>query len=119
MLVGGIAIPGGVAVLNRLGLGPFNPVLSGEELRRAGLLAMSRVAETLAPGAEHVIFGHTHRPGPLGRTTTRPSGRRCRAADCGTAAAGTTSRPSCRAGREQPVLAGERDVARSRGPAAV
>ena len=65
MLVGGIAIPGGVAVLNRLGLGPFNPVLSGEELRRSGLLAMSRVAETLAPGAEHVVFGHTHRPGPL------------------------------------------------------
>ena len=26
---------------------------------------MGRVAETLAPGAEHVIFGHTHRPGPL------------------------------------------------------
>ena len=65
MLVGGIAIPGGVAVLNRLGLGPFNPVLSGEELRRSGLLAMSRVAEALAPGAEHVVFGHTHRPGPL------------------------------------------------------
>jgi hypothetical protein len=26
---------------------------------------MARVAEVLAPGAEHVIFGHTHRPGPL------------------------------------------------------
>ena len=26
---------------------------------------MGRVAGVLAPGAEHVIFGHTHRPGPL------------------------------------------------------
>jgi hypothetical protein len=26
---------------------------------------MARVAEVLAPRAEHVIFGHTHRPGPL------------------------------------------------------
>jgi predicted phosphodiesterase len=65
ILLGRITIPGGVAVLNRLGLGPFSPVLSGEELRRAGLLAMSRVADVLAPRAEHVIFGHTHRPGPL------------------------------------------------------
>ena len=26
---------------------------------------MGRVADVLAPSAEHVIFGHTHRPGPL------------------------------------------------------
>ena len=26
---------------------------------------MGRVAEVVAPGAGHVIFGHTHRPGPL------------------------------------------------------
>jgi hypothetical protein len=54
-----------VAALNGLGLGPFRATLTGEELRRAGLLAMGRVAEVLAPGAEHVISGHTHRPGPL------------------------------------------------------
>jgi hypothetical protein len=54
-----------VAALNGLGLGPFRATLTGEELRRAGLLAMARVADVLAPGAEHVIFGHTHRPGPL------------------------------------------------------
>jgi hypothetical protein len=65
ILLGRITIPGGVAALNRLGLGPFNPELSGEELRRAGLLAMGRVAEALAPGAEHLLFAHTHRPGPL------------------------------------------------------
>jgi hypothetical protein len=65
ILLGRITIPGGVAALNRLGLGPFSPELSGEELRRAGLLAMARVAEALAPGAEHLLFAHTHRPGPL------------------------------------------------------
>jgi hypothetical protein len=65
ILLGRITIPGAVAALNRLGIGPFNPELSGEELRRAGLLAMGRVAEALAPGAEHLLFAHTHRPGPL------------------------------------------------------
>jgi predicted phosphodiesterase len=64
-LLGRVTIPGAVAALNVLGLGPFRATLTGEELRRAGLLAMARVAEVLAPGAEHVIFGHTHRPGPL------------------------------------------------------
>jgi predicted phosphodiesterase len=65
VLLGRMTIPGAVAALNRLGIGPFRPLLTGEELRRSGLLSMSRVAETLAPGAEHVLFGHTHRPGPL------------------------------------------------------
>ena len=65
LLLGRITIPGAVAALNRLGIGPFKPELSGAELRRAGLLAMGRVAEALAPGAEHLLFGHTHRPGPL------------------------------------------------------
>ena len=64
-LLGRVTIPGAVAALNGLGLGPFRTTLTGEELRHAGLLAMARVAEVLAPGAEHVIFGHTHRPGPL------------------------------------------------------
>jgi predicted phosphodiesterase len=64
-LLGQVTIPGAVAALNRLGLGPFSPKLTGEELRRSGLLAMARVADVLAPGAETVIFGHTHRPGPL------------------------------------------------------
>jgi predicted phosphodiesterase len=64
-LLGRVTIPSAVAALNGLGLGPFRATLTGEELRRAGLLAMARVAEVLAPGAEHVIFGHTHRPGPL------------------------------------------------------
>jgi hypothetical protein len=66
-MLGRVTIPGAVAALNGLGLGPFSPVLTGEELRRAGLMAMAHVADVLAPGAEHVIFGHTHRPGPLER----------------------------------------------------
>jgi hypothetical protein len=65
ILLGRVAIPGAVGALNSLGLGPFRAELSGVELRRAGLLAMGRVADALAPGAEHVIFGHTHRAGPL------------------------------------------------------
>jgi Calcineurin-like phosphoesterase superfamily domain len=65
VLLGRITIPGAVAALNALGMGPFKPELTGVELRRAGLLAMGRVAEALAPGAKHLLFGHTHRPGPL------------------------------------------------------
>jgi hypothetical protein len=65
ILLGRITIPGAVAALNRLGFGPFKPELTGDELRRAGLLAMGRVAEALAPRAEHLLFAHTHRPGPL------------------------------------------------------
>jgi predicted phosphodiesterase len=65
LLLGQVTIPGAVAILNRIGLGPFRAELSGDELRRSGLLAMARVVEALAPDAEHVVFGHTHRPGPL------------------------------------------------------
>jgi predicted phosphodiesterase len=65
LLLGRVTIPAAVAALNRLRIGPFSPELTGAELRRSGLLAMGRVAEVLAPNAEHVIFGHTHRPGPL------------------------------------------------------
>jgi hypothetical protein len=64
-LLGQVTIPGAVAALNGLGLGPFSATLTGEELRRSGLDAMSTVAEVLSPDTEHLIFGHTHRPGPL------------------------------------------------------
>jgi hypothetical protein len=59
------AIPSAVAVLNRLGLGPFAPDISGHALRRAGLQAMADVVHRLDIEAEYVVFGHTHRPGPL------------------------------------------------------
>ena len=64
-LIGSVTIPAAVLALNRMGMGPFRAELTGEELRRAGLLAMGHVADSLAPHAEHVIFGHTHRQGPL------------------------------------------------------
>jgi hypothetical protein len=54
-----------VKALNRLGLGPLNPDLSGAELRRAGLRAFDEVLRRLAVSAPFVIFGHTHRAGPL------------------------------------------------------
>ncbi len=59
------AFPLAVAALNRSGLGPFNADLSAGELRRAGLRAMGEVATRLGLGDAHVIFGHTHRSGPL------------------------------------------------------
>ena len=65
LLLGRVTIPAAVAALNRLRIGPFSPELTGTELRRSGLLAMARVADVLAPDTEHVLFGHTHRPGPL------------------------------------------------------
>ena len=64
-LLGRVTIPGAVAVLNRTGFGPFRPALSGAELRRAGVRAMAEVVEGMGVEADHVIFGHTHRPGPL------------------------------------------------------
>ncbi len=65
LAIGRLAIPGGVWALNRLGLGPFRPDISGLELRRAGLRAMATVVQSLGIEADHVIFGHTHRAGPL------------------------------------------------------
>jgi predicted phosphodiesterase len=59
------AFPLAVAALNRAGFGPFNANLSSGELRRAGLRAMSEVADRLGLGDAYVVFGHTHRPGPL------------------------------------------------------
>ena len=61
--------PLAVAALNAAGFGPLRSELSGEELRRAGLLAMSEVVERLRIRARHVIFGHTHRAGMLERDT--------------------------------------------------
>jgi len=57
--------PLGVAALNRAGLGPVSPDLSREQIRRAGVQGMAEVVRRLAPPARHVIFGHTHRFGPL------------------------------------------------------
>jgi hypothetical protein len=65
LLLGSVALPGALAVAKRLGLGEFSPNLSLAEISRAGVRAMERVLGQLAIEAEHVIFGHTHRRGPL------------------------------------------------------
>jgi predicted phosphodiesterase len=62
-----LAIPSAVWGLNRAGLGPFDGKLSGATLRDSGLRAMSDLVDALGIDADEVIFGHTHRPGPLDR----------------------------------------------------
>ena len=59
------AFPAVVAALNCARLGPLRADLSGAELRRAGLAAVGDVLVALRVAAAHVIFGHTHRAGPL------------------------------------------------------
>jgi predicted phosphodiesterase len=74
-LVGRVAIPAGVAALNLTGLGPYSADLTGEGLRQAGLRALADVLENLDVAAEHVIFGHTHRHGPLPGEEDEPGWR--------------------------------------------
>ncbi|MGH2913775.1 MAG: hypothetical protein ACRDMX_02185 [Solirubrobacteraceae bacterium] len=59
------AWPVAIAGCNRLGLGPLRPALSTSELRRAGLEAIGEVVARTGVDATWVIFGHTHRAGPL------------------------------------------------------
>jgi predicted phosphodiesterase len=54
-----------VAGLNRAGIGPLRADLSSQELRLAALRAFAEVVRRLDVPAQHVIFGHTHRAGPL------------------------------------------------------
>jgi hypothetical protein len=57
--------PLAVAALNRAGLGPLRSQISSGELRGAGLRAMGEVSSRLGLGDAYVVFGHTHRSGPL------------------------------------------------------
>jgi hypothetical protein len=59
------AFPLAVAALNRAGLGSYHADISASELRRAGLRAMGEMSQRLGVGDAHVVFGHTHRAGPL------------------------------------------------------
>jgi predicted phosphodiesterase len=65
LLLGHVAIPGAVVMLNRAGVGHFRSDLTGQELRRAGLEAMRTVVERVGVQADYVVFGHTHRAGPM------------------------------------------------------
>ncbi len=55
----------GVGLIGRAGLGPLRADLSAPELRRAGLAACAQVVRRLGVEASDVVFGHTHRAGPL------------------------------------------------------
>ena len=59
------AFPALVAALNRARLGPLHADVSGPELRRAALRAFGEVLARLRIDAAQVVFGHTHRAGPL------------------------------------------------------
>jgi Calcineurin-like phosphoesterase len=59
------AFPLGIRGLNLLGIGPVVGDLSGGALRRNALHAMGQVIARLDIAAEHVVFGHSHRAGPL------------------------------------------------------
>jgi hypothetical protein len=62
----GAGFAAGVGLANRAGLGPVRADISGPELRRSALRAMGEVVRRLGvDDAEHVLFGHTHRAGPL------------------------------------------------------
>ncbi len=63
--------PLAVAALNRVGIGPLKSEISSAELRGAGLRAMGEVASRLGLGDAHVLFGHTHRAGPLAHDDLR------------------------------------------------
>ena len=58
-------LPLAVWTLGRGGLGELRADVSTAGLRRAALAAMAQVADHLAPGAREIVFGHTHRAGPL------------------------------------------------------
>ncbi|HTX62975.1 MAG TPA: metallophosphoesterase [Acidimicrobiales bacterium] len=61
-----LGLTAAVAALNRAGMGPLRPDVSGVALRRGALAGFTEVLARLAvPAAVHVIFGHTHRAGPL------------------------------------------------------
>jgi hypothetical protein len=61
----GAAFPLGIRGVNLLKIGPVSPDLSGDALRRNALDAMTAVLQRLQVDARHVVFGHSHRTGPL------------------------------------------------------
>jgi hypothetical protein len=70
----------GVAIVNRLGIGPVERDLSGGGLRRGYLHGIVEFLHRLGVRAPHVICGHSHRSGPwpgddLAEWTTRAGGR--------------------------------------------
>jgi hypothetical protein len=60
-----LGLAAAVAGLNRAGIGPLRADVSGVALRRGALAGFAEVLTRLRVPASHVIFGHTHRAGPL------------------------------------------------------
>ena len=59
------AFPALIAALNRARIGPLSADLSSAGLRSGALGAIGEVTRRLDVHAAHVVFGHTHRAGPL------------------------------------------------------
>jgi predicted phosphodiesterase len=59
------SFPVAIAAVNRAGIGPVLSDVSVAGLRRGGLDGIREVVRRLGIDAGHVIFGHTHRTGPL------------------------------------------------------
>lgn len=60
-----VGLRAGVAALNATGIGPLSAELSGQAMIASALHAIDEVDARLNLGAEHLIFGHCHRAGPL------------------------------------------------------
>ena len=72
------ASPAFGAALRTEALAPFTAGALGLQFRRAGLPAMALAAHALRVRAQHLIFGHLHRTGPLPQddlSEWRPRGR--------------------------------------------
>ncbi|MEH3054773.1 MAG: metallophosphoesterase [Patulibacter minatonensis] len=60
-----LGLRAGVAALNATGLGPLSAELSGQAMIASAMHAIDEVDARLSINADHLIFGHCHRPGPL------------------------------------------------------
>lgn len=73
-LLGSAVIPAALAGFERAGFGSFGRNFSTGEIGRAGVEAMHVVVDRLEIEADHVVFGHIHRRGPLLIDDGRSSG---------------------------------------------
>ncbi len=64
-LLGSVAFPLAARGVGRALQRHFDTDISPQNISRAGLAAIREALRRLQVDAEHVIFGHTHRPGPL------------------------------------------------------
>jgi hypothetical protein len=64
-VLGSAVIPAALRGMEKAGLGTFGRDFSTAEIGRAGVEAMHVVVERLRIEADHVVFGHIHRRGPL------------------------------------------------------